>query len=30
MKRKASTEWKGSLKEGKRSISTESGVLNTT
>ena len=27
MKRKASAEWKGSLKEGKGSISTESGVL---
>src|SRR5664279_4370732 len=27
MKRKASAEWKGSLKEGKGSVSTESGVL---
>ncbi len=27
MKRKASAEWKGSLKEGKGNISTESGVL---
>jgi osmotically inducible protein OsmC len=27
MKRKASADWKGSLKEGKESISTESGVL---
>jgi osmotically inducible protein OsmC len=27
MKRKASAEWNGSLKEGKGSISTESGVL---
>lgn len=27
MKRKASAEWKGSLKEGNGSISTESGVL---
>jgi osmotically inducible protein OsmC len=27
MKRKASAAWKGSLKEGKGSISTESGVL---
>src|ERR1035437_9256365 len=27
MKRKASAEWKGSLTEGKGSISTESGVL---
>ena len=27
MKRKASAGWKGSLKEGKESISTESGVL---
>jgi len=27
MKRKASAEWKGSLKEGKGSITTESGVL---
>jgi len=30
MKRKASAEWKGSLKEGKGSISTESGVLTKT
>ena len=30
MKRKASAEWKGSLKEGKGSISTESGVLDKT
>ena len=30
MKRKASVEWKGSLKEGKGSISTESGVLDKT
>lgn len=27
MKRKASAEWQGSLKEGKGSVSTESGVL---
>lgn len=27
MKRKASAEWKGSLKDGKGSVSTESGVL---
>ena len=27
MKRKASAEWKGSLKEGKGSVTTESGVL---
>jgi osmotically inducible protein OsmC len=27
MKRKASAEWKGSLKEGKGSVSTESSVL---
>lgn len=27
MKRKASAEWKGSLKEGKGNLSTESGVL---
>lgn len=27
MKRKASAEWKGSLKEGNGSVSTESGVL---
>ena len=27
MKRKASAEWKGTLKEGKGSVSTESGVL---
>lgn len=27
MKRKASAEWKGSLKDGKGNISTESGVL---
>jgi osmotically inducible protein OsmC len=27
MKRKASAEWKGGLKEGKGSVSTESGVL---
>jgi lipoyl-dependent peroxiredoxin len=27
MKRKASAEWKGSLKDGNSSISTESGVL---
>ena len=30
MKRKASAEWNGSLKEGKGSISTESGVLSKT
>jgi len=30
MKRKASAEWKGSLKEGKGNISTESGVLDKT
>ncbi|MCD6048962.1 MAG: OsmC-like protein [Verrucomicrobia bacterium] len=30
MKRKASVVWKGSLKEGKGSISTESGVLKDT
>ncbi len=30
MKRKASVVWKGSLKEGKGSISTESGVLKET
>ena len=30
MKRKASAEWKGSLKEGKGSVSTESGVLDKT
>jgi osmotically inducible protein OsmC len=30
MKRKASAEWKGNLKEGKGSISTESGVLSKT
>jgi osmotically inducible protein OsmC len=30
MKRKASAEWNGSLKEGKGSISTESGVLDKT
>jgi osmotically inducible protein OsmC len=30
MKRSASAEWKGSLKEGKGSISTESGVLSKT
>jgi osmotically inducible protein OsmC len=30
MKRKASAEWKGSLKEGKGTISTESGVLDKT
>lgn len=30
MKRKASAEWKGSLKEGKGSITTESGVLTKT
>src|SRR5215467_8460430 len=28
MKRKASAEWNGSLKEGKGAISTESGLLN--
>jgi osmotically inducible protein OsmC len=27
MKRKASAEWKGNLKDGKGSVSTESGVL---
>ncbi len=27
MKRKASAEWKGNLKEGKGNVSTESGVL---
>jgi len=30
MKRKASAEWNGSLKEGKGEISTESGVLSKT
>ena len=30
MKRKASAEWKGSLKDGKGNISTESGVLSKT
>jgi osmotically inducible protein OsmC len=30
MKRKASAEWKGSLKEGKGNISSESGVLEKT
>lgn len=30
MKRKASAEWKGNLKEGKGNISTESGVLDKT
>ncbi len=30
MERKASAEWKGSLKEGKGNISTESGVLDKT
>ncbi len=30
MKRKASAEWQGSLKEGKGNISTESGVLSKT
>jgi len=30
MNRKASAEWKGSLKEGKGTISTESGVLSKT
>lgn len=30
MKRKASAEWKGNLKEGKGTISTESGVLSKT
>ena len=30
MERKASAEWKGSLKEGKGSVSTESGVLEKT
>ena len=30
MKRKASAEWKGSLKEGNGNISTESGVLSRT
>lgn len=30
MKRKASAEWNGSLKEGKGSVSTESGVLSKT
>src|SRR6202045_623779 len=30
MKRKASAEWKGNLKEGKGTISTDSGVLNKT
>ena len=30
MIRKASAVWKGSLKEGKGTISTESGVLSTT
>ncbi len=30
MKRKASAEWNGSLKEGKGNISTESGVLSKT
>jgi len=30
MKRKASAEWKGNLKEGKGNISTESGVLSKT
>ena len=30
MKRKASAEWKGSLKEGKGTISTDSGVLENT
>ena len=30
MKRNASAEWKGSLKEGKGTISTESGVLENT
>lgn len=30
MKRKASAEWDGSLKEGKGNISTESGVLSKT
>src|SRR3954463_16374607 len=29
MKRKASTEWKGGLKDGKGTISTDSGVLST-
>jgi osmotically inducible protein OsmC len=27
MKRKASAEWNGNLKDGKGSVSTESGVL---
>src|SRR6186713_1942543 len=30
MKRKASAEWKGGLKDGKGAISTESGVLSQT
>src|SRR6058998_2268273 len=30
MKRKASAEWKGNLKEGKGTISTDSGVLKNT
>lgn len=30
MKRKASAEWKGTLKDGKGNISTESGVLSQT
>lgn len=30
MKRKASAEWKGSLKEGKGTLSTDSGVLSNT
>lgn len=30
MKRKASAQWKGSLKEGKGNLSTESGVLSKT
>src|SRR5262249_31174575 len=30
MKRKASAEWKGNLKEGKGTISTDSGVLSKT
>ena len=30
MKRKASAEWQGNLKEGKGSVSTESGVLDKT